>query len=90
MVAVVAFTIAYLLGKVITKMEGKYPQLQGKKSTLRSLPVFVIIVGFLEAFSAGMNNVANAVGPLVGAGLEFYEYGILLGGIHYSLWGLCF
>src|SRR4051794_16042947 len=65
-VPVVAFTIAYILGKVITRMEDKYPQLQGKKAQ-KILTVFVIIVGFLEAFSAGMNNVANAIGPLVGA-----------------------
>ena len=78
-VPVVAFTIAYILGKVITRMEAKYPQLQGKKA-IKILSIFVIIVGFLEAFSAGMNNVANAIGPLVGANLVSMNTGIILGG----------
>ena len=67
-VPVVAFTVAFLLGKVITRVEKKYPQLHEKKAQ-KVLSVFVIIVGFFEAFSAGMNNVANAIGPMVGANL---------------------
>lgn len=35
----------------------------------KGLMLLVIVAGFIEAFSAGMNNVANAVGPLVGANL---------------------
>ena len=45
-VPLVAFTIAFILGKVITKVEHKYPQLQQKKAQ-KVLTVFVIIVGFL-------------------------------------------
>lgn len=78
-VPVVAFTLAFILGKVITKVEHKYPQLQEKKAQ-KILTVFVIIVGFAEAFSAGMNNVANAIGPLVGANLISMNLGVLLGG----------
>ncbi|KAA9021802.1 inorganic phosphate transporter [Niallia endozanthoxylica] len=79
-VPVVGFTMAFLLGKVITNVNRKYPQLKEKKAQ-KVLTIFVIIVGFLEAFSAGMNNVANAIGPLVGANLVSMSTGILLGGI---------
>jgi sulfate permease len=78
-VPVVAFTLAFILGKVITKVERTYPGLQEKKAQ-KILTVFVIIVGFSEAFSAGMNNVANAIGPLVGANLVSMNLGVLLGG----------
>ncbi len=44
------------------------------------LTVLLILAGFFEAFSAGMNNVANAVGPLVGAGMMDVTTGIVLGG----------
>ena len=83
-VPVVAFTMAFIFGKIITKVERKYPQLQEKKAQ-KVLTVFVIIVGFLEAFSAGMNNVANAIGPLVGANLISMNTGILLGGFFIAL-----
>ncbi|MCQ6276257.1 anion permease [Bacillus sp. V3B] len=78
-VPVVAFTLAFILGKVITKVEYKYPQLQENKAQ-KVLTVFVIIVGFFEAFSAGMNNVGNAIGPLVGANLISMNAGTVLGG----------
>jgi sulfate permease len=45
------------------------------------LSVLVVVMGVLEAFSAGMNNVANAVGPLVGAGIMDTNQGILWGGL---------
>ncbi len=41
-----------------------------------------------EAFSAGMNNVANAVGPLVGAGLLSVQHGIIFGGLFVALGAL--
>ncbi|GAE30792.1 sulfate permease [Halalkalibacter hemicellulosilyticusJCM 9152] len=39
----------------------------------------------MEAFAAGMNNVANAVGPLVGAGLIDVHIGIIMGGFFVAL-----
>lgn len=41
----------------------------------------LVVTGFLEAFSAGMNNVANAVGPLVGAGLMAVGPATIFGGL---------
>ncbi|WP_338469448.1 anion permease [Niallia sp. XMNu-256] len=79
-VPVVGFTLAFIFGKIIAIVNKKYPQLKEKKAQ-RILAVFVIIVGFLEAFSAGMNNVGNAIGPLVGANLVSMTTGTIVGGI---------
>lgn len=49
------------------------------------LAVIVVIMGLFEAFSAGMNNVANAVGPLVAAGLMSKDSGVLWGGLAVAL-----
>ncbi len=46
--------------------------------------MLVVFLGLFEAFSAGMNNVANAVGPLVGASIlttgEWHFLGRLIRG----------
>lgn len=76
----VAFTLGFIFGKLINKIEKKYPQLNSGKAG-RILTLFVIIVGFFESFSAGMNNVANAAGPIVGAGIVSVKTGILIGGL---------
>lgn len=80
----IAFIIAITAGKLILKLEKKYPFLKQARAQ-RMITVFVIIVGFFEAFSAGMNNVANAVGPLVGAGLISMNNGTILGGLFVAL-----
>ncbi|MCL6570522.1 MAG: inorganic phosphate transporter [Bacillus sp. (in: Bacteria)] len=49
------------------------------------LAIIVVLMGMFEAFSAGMNNVANAVGPLVAAGLMFKEDAVLWGGLAVAL-----
>lgn len=83
-VPVVAFTIAFLMGKLIAIVNQKYPKLREQK-VQKILAVFVVIVGFFEAFSAGMNNVANAIGPLVGAQLISMNTGTLLGGFFIAI-----
>ncbi|MCT8137630.1 inorganic phosphate transporter [Anaerobacillus sp. CMMVII] len=52
------------------------------------LSVLVVLLGMFEAFSAGMNNVANAVGPLVGASILSIESGIFWGGLFVALGAL--
>ncbi|MDP4084275.1 MAG: inorganic phosphate transporter [Bacillota bacterium] len=52
--------------------------------------LLVVIMGMFEAFSAGMNNVANAVGPLVAAGLMTKGAGILWGGLAVSIGSILF
>ena len=80
----IAFVIAIILGKGIHRLEKRYPVLS-KDKYKPFLSIFVIIVGFLEAFSAGMNNVANAAGPMVGAGLISIKTGIVVGGFFIAL-----
>ncbi|WP_226037721.1 inorganic phosphate transporter [Aquibacillus saliphilus] len=80
----IAFLLAFITNKGIniinTKLlflsKGKWPKI---------LAVLVIITGFMEAFSAGMNNVANAVGPLVATGIISIEQGTFTGGIFVAL-----
>ena len=49
------------------------------------LAILVVFMGVFEAFSAGMNNVANAVGPLVGAGIMSTGSGIFWGGLFVAI-----
>ncbi len=84
LVPIVAFGIAYVFIKILHKFKlyEKY-KFQGKIITY-----LLIFAGFFEAFSAGMNNVANAVGPLVGAGILTVSSGTLYGGIFVALGAL--
>lgn len=74
-VPLVAFIIALIFGKLLYKLQSR-----GQLKDRPILTVLLVLAGFFEAFSAGMNNVANAVGPLVGAGLMDVTTGIILGG----------
>ncbi|WP_077622306.1 inorganic phosphate transporter [Sediminibacillus massiliensis] len=51
----------------------------------RQLAILLVVTGFIEAFAAGMNNVANAIGPLVGAQVMDKQTGLLTGGIFIAL-----
>lgn len=80
LVPIAAFLIAFLLGKAISRAEKKWPGLQGKGQWKTWLSGLLIVTGLLEAFSAGMNNVANAVGPLVGVGILSSNFAVWIGG----------
>ncbi|HHY73576.1 MAG TPA: inorganic phosphate transporter [Bacillus bacterium] len=80
----IAFILAITVGKIIIKLEKRFPGLKQAKAQ-KIISVFVIIVGFFEAFSAGMNNVANAIGPLVGANLISIDKGTIIGGLFVAL-----
>lgn len=82
-VPVVAFVLLYFGGKILYHYQGK--------GYLKDRPLFtvlLIIAGFLEAFSAGMNNVANAVGPVVAAGIMTTTNGIWIGGAFVAIGAL--
>ncbi|WP_458412805.1 inorganic phosphate transporter [Schinkia sp. CFF1] len=81
----IAFGLAVIVGKIIAKVENKYRKTILQAKSQKVISIFVIIIGFFEAFSAGMNNVANAIGPLVGADLIPMKIGTLLGGIFVAL-----
>ncbi|MFN2747422.1 MULTISPECIES: inorganic phosphate transporter [Bacillus] len=88
LVPIAAFFLAFIIGLVMKRGEQKLKRLRRKKWS-RILVVLVILTGFLEAFSAGMNNVANSVGPLVGAGLLSVESGTFLGGLFVAMGAIC-
>lgn len=73
-VPLIAFVIALICGKLLYKLQHR-----GLLKDHPILTVLLVLAGFFEAFSAGMNNVANAVGPLVGAGMMDVTIGIMLG-----------
>ncbi|WP_275296596.1 inorganic phosphate transporter [Brevibacillus choshinensis] len=82
LVPAAAFFGAYFIGKLIHRVDHRYPDLQRPgTASERWLRWLLVACGVYEAFSAGMNNVANAVGPLVGAGLMSTTSGIWLGGV---------
>ncbi len=81
----VAFGIAYLLAKTTPFIERWLGKLGKPKLVKGLLVAFLIFAGCYEAFSAGMNNVANAVGPLVGAGIMTTEVGVWVGGLFVGL-----
>lgn len=79
-VPLVAFVIALVFGKLLYKLQNR-----GLLKDRPILTILLVLAGFFEAFSAGMNNVANAVGPLVGAGMMDVTMGIVLGGAFVAL-----
>ncbi|MGG2016765.1 inorganic phosphate transporter [Bacillus sp. S10(2024)] len=84
---ILAFSITFFTGKFIYYLRSKYPNMENGKLQ----PVFTILIifaGLFEAYSAGMKNVANAIGPLVGAHLISLEKGSLIGGIFVALGAL--
>lgn len=82
-IPIAAFLLAWGLGYVIRGMERRDARWKGEGDGWwkKGLTVLVLVAGFIEAFSAGMNNVANAVGPLVGAGLMSVDNGVFWGGL---------
>jgi sulfate permease len=87
-IPMIAFGLAFIFGKLIKFSEQRYPKLKGGGKWKTVLVVLVIFTGFVEAFSAGMNNVANAIGPLVGAGIMNIHAGIWLGSAFVALGAL--
>lgn len=82
LVPLAAFACAFVLGKLVKRIDRRWPDLQRPGSRgERWLCWLLVACGVYEAFSAGMNNVANAVGPLVGAGMMTASDGVWLGGL---------
>ncbi|WP_102349744.1 inorganic phosphate transporter [Bacillus sp. Marseille-P3661] len=83
-IPIIAFSLTFVAGLIISKIN------RSRKGNLnvrwkKPLTILLIITGFFEAFSAGMNNVSNAIGPLVGAGIISISFGTLIGGFFISL-----
>ncbi|WP_019534543.1 inorganic phosphate transporter [Paenibacillus ginsengihumi] len=86
-VPLIAFALAWGAGYLIRYLERRDERWKGVGAGRwrTVLTLLVVLAGFTEAFSAGMNNVANAVGPLVGAGLMSTKSGVLWGGLFVAL-----
>ncbi|MED4726962.1 inorganic phosphate transporter [Aneurinibacillus migulanus] len=84
-VPLISFGVAYVLGLAIKRAERKWTFLTGAGKWKRWLGFLLVAGGAFEAFSAGMNNVANAVGPLVGAGIMSTSSGVWIGGAFVAL-----
>lgn len=79
-----AFGFTYFVSKLF-----RYFKIEVKSSKKQKiLGIVLLVAGFFEAFSAGMNNVANAVGPLVAAGVLDVGKGTLYGGAFVALGAL--
>jgi sulfate permease len=83
---VLAYILAHILGKLVLPFEKK-PWIGRHQPYLK---VFVVAVGCYVAFSIGSNNVANAVGPLVGSGVLREDLGFLFIAPFFGLGGLVF
>lgn len=84
-VPVLAFILSLVFGMLVRKLEQRFPFLLGMEKWRRPLVILLIVSGCLEAFAAGMNNVANAVGPLVGAGIIEITTAVFVGGVFVGL-----
>jgi len=75
----ISFIITFLLYKIIyPPRRGNlwlYEKILSKESKLKKLAIWISSYG---AFAVGTNNVANAVGPLVGAGITEQNAALLL------------
>ncbi|WLR43592.1 hypothetical protein LC087_05410 [Bacillus carboniphilus] len=81
LVPLIAFFLAYFVNNFLQKHQDRLAALEKAKG----LTYLLIGAGFLEAFAAGMNNVANAVGPIVGVGLFTEGEGKWIGGFFIAL-----
>ena len=88
---VLGYIFTYLLGKLIyPPHKGNfwiYEKLVNHKERLK---IFVIAASCYNAFSVGTNNVANAVGPLAGAGLIGKTLGLAVVAPIFGLGSLAF
>lgn len=82
----VAMGIGLGLGTIVRRVEPKL--LRRAKPIVPILIVALIIAGCYEAFAAGMNNVANAVGPMVASGIISVHEGLYWGALFVSLGAL--
>ena len=85
------FVLTFLIGRLI------YPPRKSNFRVLEKLANhhvwlrrFVVVASCYNAFSVGSNNVANAVGPLAGAGIVSIGVGLLLLAPVFGLGGMIF
>ncbi|WP_078549090.1 inorganic phosphate transporter [Litchfieldia alkalitelluris] len=87
-IPILSFLITLILGRLINYAENRWTHLKGHGKWAKWLSILLIIGGCFEAFSAGMNNVANSIGPLVGAEILTASTGIMIGAIFTAIGAL--
>lgn len=86
---VLAFGITALLKYLVYRfLDSKVNRDHSEKNPQRFLATMLLIAGSYEAVAAGTNNVANAVGPIIGTDLISSSTGLFLGGIFVGLGAL--
>lgn len=83
LIPILSFALAYLLQRTLIRRLRPY-----LRERRRAMAILLTLGGCYEAFAAGANNVANAVGPLIGAGLITMSTGIWVGGVAVALGAL--
>lgn len=88
-IPIASYAISYLLGKYVEPHFMRWLTSFGSEETFKKILSWVVIAsGCWVAFSVGANNAANAMGPLVGAGLINVSLGAMLGGVFIGLGAL--
>jgi len=82
---VVAFLISYLAGRASPAVERRLERSRCPSRAYRLMSIILVVGGVYEAFSAGMNHVANAVGPIVATGAIGSRMGIWIGATFIAL-----
>ncbi|HUV83696.1 MAG TPA: inorganic phosphate transporter [archaeon] len=83
---IVAFVLAYIMGKYLHPIILFWLVDHESEERIRNIiSILLTISGCYVAYSAGANNAANAVGPLVGAGVMSAGTGAVLGGLAIGL-----
>ncbi|EPZ43324.1 MULTISPECIES: inorganic phosphate transporter [Alicyclobacillus] len=81
-----AMAIAYLLGKVVRAVETRLARVStATRYITLGFTVLLVLSGCYEAFSAGMNNVANAIGPLVASHVIGQRTGLYVGALFVAI-----
>lgn len=80
-----AYGITIAISRFLPGLEAKLKAVAGKGIVRYGMPILLIGAGCYQAFAAGMNNVANAVGPLVGAGLIPVHTGLFWGALFVAI-----
>ncbi|WP_202080051.1 inorganic phosphate transporter [Caldalkalibacillus salinus] len=83
---ITAYWFAKGLDRLVHYCENRWLKAYTKRKWYqRLLIIFLIFFGCYEGFAAGMNNVANAIGPLIASDILSAQQGILLGAIFMCL-----
>lgn len=86
---ILAFVLAYLSGKYIHPgVTARLAKHESEAQIRSNIARFLTVSGCYVAFSAGANNAANAVGPLVGTGFIDPATGTVMGGLTLGLGAL--